>query len=294
MSGLIATIERRPQAAFAVFLALHVVVWTALPAVLYPNLPLDLIEALTYGREWQLGYDKLPPLPWWLVEVVHQTGRARHRLLRAGADRGGFGLCAVWLTARPLVGARRRARRRADHRRPALLPFHGRQVQSRRHPAAVLGAGRLRLPRRPCGAAACVALAAARRRRSGCRCGRNISWSCWRCRSRCSCSSTATRARALATPGPCLALAVALAIMAPHLIWLVQTDFPALRLCERARRALARPGTITSCIRRSFALGQSGVPAAGALHRRRAALAAAESAEARPQARGRTPSTGAS
>ena len=63
MSELIATIERRPQTAFAVFLALHVVVWTALPALLYPNLPLDLIEALTYGREWQLGYDKLPPLP---------------------------------------------------------------------------------------------------------------------------------------------------------------------------------------------------------------------------------------
>src|SRR5262252_10376988 len=73
MSGLIATIERRPQAAFAAFLALHVVVWTALPTLLYPNLPLDLIEALTYGREWQLGYDKLPPLPWWLVEIAHQT-----------------------------------------------------------------------------------------------------------------------------------------------------------------------------------------------------------------------------
>ena len=52
------------------FLGLHLVVWTALPALLYPNLPLDLIEALTYGREWQLGYDKLPPLPWWLIELV--------------------------------------------------------------------------------------------------------------------------------------------------------------------------------------------------------------------------------
>ena len=34
MSGVIATIERRPQAAFAAFLALHVVVWTALPTLL--------------------------------------------------------------------------------------------------------------------------------------------------------------------------------------------------------------------------------------------------------------------
>src|SRR5260370_22274761 len=73
MSGLIAIIERRPQAAFAAFLALHLLVWTALPALLYPNLPLDLIEALSYGREWQLGYDKLPPLPWWLVETAHRA-----------------------------------------------------------------------------------------------------------------------------------------------------------------------------------------------------------------------------
>src|ERR1700730_9797617 len=72
MPGLIATIERRPQAAFAAFLALHALVWTALPSLLYPNLPLDLIEALTYGREWQLGYDKLPPLPWWVVEFVYR------------------------------------------------------------------------------------------------------------------------------------------------------------------------------------------------------------------------------
>src|SRR6516162_10354483 len=105
MSELIATIERRPQTAFAVFLALHVVVWTALPTLLYPNLPLDLIEALTYGREWQLGYDKLPPLPWWLVEIMHRA---------FGADAAYYALAqvvvlaafvAVWATARPLVGA---------------------------------------------------------------------------------------------------------------------------------------------------------------------------------------------
>ena len=32
----------------------------------------DLIEALTYGREWQIGHDKLPPLPWWLVEIAYR------------------------------------------------------------------------------------------------------------------------------------------------------------------------------------------------------------------------------
>src|SRR5262249_41658286 len=104
MSGLIATIERRPQAAFAVFLALHVVVWTALPTLLYLNLPLDLIEALTYGREWQLGYDKLPPLPWWLVEIVYRVfGRDVFFYLLAQATVIAA-YAAVWAMARKLVG----------------------------------------------------------------------------------------------------------------------------------------------------------------------------------------------
>src|SRR5579863_6816652 len=71
--GLISWIARRPDTAFATFLAVHCIVWTTLPSLLYANLPLDLIEALTYGREWQLGYDKLPPLPWWLVEIMHRA-----------------------------------------------------------------------------------------------------------------------------------------------------------------------------------------------------------------------------
>jgi 4-amino-4-deoxy-L-arabinose transferase-like glycosyltransferase len=105
MFRLIDAVERRPQAAFAAFLALHAVVWTALPAILYLNLPLDLIEALTYGREWQLGYDKLPPLPWWTVEIVYRV---------FGVDTAYYALAqivvviafiAVWKTARPLVGA---------------------------------------------------------------------------------------------------------------------------------------------------------------------------------------------
>ena len=65
--ALFAWAAAAPGRALAAVLALHALVWTVLPTILYPNLPLDLIEALVYGREWQLGYDKLPPLPWWLV-----------------------------------------------------------------------------------------------------------------------------------------------------------------------------------------------------------------------------------
>ena len=105
LARLIDAVERRPQAAFAGFLAVHGLVWTALPSLLYFNLPLDVIEAMTYGREWQLGYDKLPPLPWWLAEAVYRV---------FGTDDALYALCqvlviiafvAVWKTARPLVGA---------------------------------------------------------------------------------------------------------------------------------------------------------------------------------------------
>ncbi len=146
--GLIARIAACPGRALAAVLALHAAVWTALPALLYPNLPLDLIEALMYGREWQLGYDKLPPLPWWLVRdrlptVGHDFA---YYLLAELAVIAAFAL--VYAAARPLVGRARRAGCGADRRRSALLQLHRRQVQSRRHPAAVLGAGRICLPPR--------------------------------------------------------------------------------------------------------------------------------------------------
>src|SRR6204780_4715166 len=104
-AGLIGWIESQPRQAFASFLVLHFIVWTALPALLYANLPLDLIEALTYGREWQIGYDKLPPLPWWLVEIMYRlfgTDAAYYALAQAAVI---IAFVAVWSTARPLVGS---------------------------------------------------------------------------------------------------------------------------------------------------------------------------------------------
>jgi 4-amino-4-deoxy-L-arabinose transferase-like glycosyltransferase len=72
-ASMLSSIVERPWAGFLLFATAHAAIWTILPFALYPNLPLDIIEALTYGREWQLGYDKLPPLPWWLVETAHRT-----------------------------------------------------------------------------------------------------------------------------------------------------------------------------------------------------------------------------
>src|SRR5262249_24640168 len=104
VSRLTAAIERHPQGAFAAFLALHVVVWTALPALLYLNLPLDLIEALTYGREWQLGYDKLPPLPWWLVEITYRVFGHDYFYYALAQTAVIVAFVLIWMMARPMVG----------------------------------------------------------------------------------------------------------------------------------------------------------------------------------------------
>jgi 4-amino-4-deoxy-L-arabinose transferase-like glycosyltransferase len=103
--GLFAAVERRPRTALAVFLAVHALVWTALPALLYFNLPLDVIEAMTYGREWQLGYDKLPPLPWFLGEIAFRLTGSDASLYALSQAAVIVAFIAVWMTARPLVGA---------------------------------------------------------------------------------------------------------------------------------------------------------------------------------------------
>jgi 4-amino-4-deoxy-L-arabinose transferase-like glycosyltransferase len=103
-TGLIGAVERRPLAAFGGFLVLHALVWTALPLFLYKNLPLDVIEALTYGREWQLGYDKLPPLPWFLAEITYRAFGADGALYALSQVTVMIAFVIVWLTARPLIG----------------------------------------------------------------------------------------------------------------------------------------------------------------------------------------------
>jgi hypothetical protein len=54
---------------FWAFVAAHVAAWTLVPALTQPNAPLDAIEMLYWGHEWQWGYFKHPPLPAWIAET---------------------------------------------------------------------------------------------------------------------------------------------------------------------------------------------------------------------------------
>jgi quinol monooxygenase YgiN len=235
-----AWIAARPGQAFAAFLALHAAVWTALPSLLYPNLPLDLIEALMYGREWQIGYDKLPPLPWWLVEITYRlVGHDfAYYLLAQIAVAASFTF--VFLMARPLVGG--------VGALIAVLIVDG--LHYLNYTSAKFNHDVVQLP---FWALAGYALHRALRGR------RNADWlllgfaigiSLWAkyfvlvlaLPMAVFVLTDRDARKCLATPGPYIAIAAALLTMAPHLVWLVQNDFLPFAYAEH--RALPSRGLI--------------------------------------------------
>jgi 4-amino-4-deoxy-L-arabinose transferase-like glycosyltransferase len=251
LAGPLAGIADHPWAAFLVFAAAHAALWTVLPSVLYANLPLDLIEALTYGREWQLGYDKLPPLPWWLVEIAYRAFNSDVAYYALGQISVLAAFAAVWAVMLRIASPAAAAASvliidglhffnftapKFNHDVAQLpfwalagLAFHGALRTGRAGYWAVLGAALglafwakyfvvvLALP------LALFLLIDPRAR------------------------------RCLATPGPYLAAAVSLVIMAPHLVWLVQNDWLPLKyVASRAKETsglidhLAHPAVFTA------------------------------------------------
>ena len=237
MSTPFDTIENRPTAVFAAFLAVHAAVWTALPSALYPNLPLDLIEALAYGREWQLGYDKLPPLPWWLVEAAYRLFGHDVAFYALAQIAVAVAFVAVWAAARPLVGA--------VGALVAILILDGLHYVN--YTAAKFNHDVIQLPFWAlAGYAFHRALRTGRLAQWGLL-GAAIGLALWAkyfvvvlavplalfvivdARAR----------QSLRTPGPYVAAAVALLVAAPHLVWLVQNDFLPFRYAD-VRAAHAR------------------------------------------------------
>jgi 4-amino-4-deoxy-L-arabinose transferase-like glycosyltransferase len=243
-----------PGRALAAILVLHALVWTALPAFLYANLPLDLIEALTYGREWQFGYDKLPPLPWWLVEIVYRLAGhdfAYYLLAQAAVVTA---LWLVFLTARPIVGP--------VGALVAVLIVDG--LHYFNYTAAKFNHDVIQLP-----FWALAGFAFHRALRGGwfghwLLLGLAVGMSLW---AKYFVVVLAVplavfivfdedARKSLATPGPYIAVAAALVTMAPHLVWLVQNDFLPFAYAEH--RALPSRGLIGHIWHPlQFALGQA-------------------------------------
>jgi Dolichyl-phosphate-mannose-protein mannosyltransferase len=236
----LAWITSHPRRTFAAFLALHAAVWTALPTLLYPNLPLDLIEALVYGREWQLGYDKLPPLPWWLVELVYRLAGhdvAYYLLAQAAVVAA---LAIVWLAAKPLAGPLGAL--------VAVLIVDG--LHYLNYTAAKFNHDVIQLPFWALAGFAFQRALRGRQTADWLLLGLAIGLSLW---AKYFVPVLAVpmalflfidrdARKTLATPGPYIAVAAALVTMAPHLVWLVQNDFMPFAYAEH--RALPSRGLI--------------------------------------------------
>jgi dolichyl-phosphate-mannose-protein mannosyltransferase len=104
LDRLIAFCRRRPHAALLWLLGLHLAVWALLPPLVCPNLQLDLVEDLALGKEWQLGYWKHPPLPWWLADAVYRMTGSIDSVYLLGPLAAVLCFYLVWLLARDVVG----------------------------------------------------------------------------------------------------------------------------------------------------------------------------------------------
>jgi 4-amino-4-deoxy-L-arabinose transferase-like glycosyltransferase len=64
---------------------------------------LDLLEDLALGKEWQLGYWKHPPLPWWIADALYRVTGSLDSVYVLGPLSVALCFYAVYLLAREVV-----------------------------------------------------------------------------------------------------------------------------------------------------------------------------------------------
>lgn len=104
VAAAVALVRREPGKVLAVVLALHVLIWTVIPLLICPNLQLDLVEDLALGKEWQLGYWKHPPLPWWTADIAYRLTGQIDVVYVLGPLAVAVCFYAVWRLARETTG----------------------------------------------------------------------------------------------------------------------------------------------------------------------------------------------
>ena len=72
LGRVITLVRSQPGTVLVWVLTAHLLLWTVLPILICHNLQLDLAEDLALGKEWQLGYWKHPPLPWWVADLAYR------------------------------------------------------------------------------------------------------------------------------------------------------------------------------------------------------------------------------
>src|SRR5690554_1096165 len=79
--SLLVQLRTRPVRSFWIGLLAYCGAWWIVQVLTQKNLPLDAVEMLTWGREWQLAYWKHPPLPAWFLDLLYRIGGPSEPLL---------------------------------------------------------------------------------------------------------------------------------------------------------------------------------------------------------------------
>lgn len=89
---------------FVYFVVIHLLLWTILPWIVNPNLPLDVIESSAWGQQFLLGTYKHPPMPsWWLGGLDIVTFHAGFGYALASQIAIAIAFWAVWDLGRRFV-----------------------------------------------------------------------------------------------------------------------------------------------------------------------------------------------
>lgn len=215
----------------------YVLAWSLLPPLLSSSFPLDVAESLSWGREWQWGYYKHPPLAPWVLHIFYVVfGEVGPYLLSQLCI--ALTLWLVWRTALRLMDAERALLAAlltmavAYYTRPALEFNHN-------------------IAQMPLWAALGYSLLAALQD------GRLRHWLLWGL-----CAGLgmltkysvaillcvqglyllAAQRQVLRQPGPWLAVLLGLTVFAPHLYWLQESDWlPMAYASSRAETEQAYP-----------------------------------------------------
>ena len=82
----------------------HLLLWVLICVVTQPNLPLDMVEMIYWGQQWQWGYHKHPPLPAWTAAAVWEfSGNQPWAMYLTAQCTIVATFWAVWKLAREIV-----------------------------------------------------------------------------------------------------------------------------------------------------------------------------------------------
>jgi hypothetical protein len=96
-----------PTRLFYLWLAGRTLLWTLVAALTQHVPPLDTVEWLCWGRQWQLGYHKHPPLAAWVADAAFRvTGGSFFGVYFAGYLAIGVALWCAWQLARTMLPPR--------------------------------------------------------------------------------------------------------------------------------------------------------------------------------------------